>query len=1024
MGFDTSHDGFQCDSCGQSPIFGTRYRCICCKDFDLCNVCHESLTEKIREEHLFLLIDRHIPLLDKKYFPLTHKTSTIPPDHTVEQSSKVLHPGIQCDGCGEKVFGVRYKCANCDDFDYCASCFSKRSANVSSSRSCEHRQYHLFVEICAPFPQPISAPKRLFRMTGPQVLSEQSSNVLLVFPCRSLYSSPYGLQVSLPSTNDERRMVPLKGVSVYASIIEFLAKVTVEQTYINTGYIPIEATYMFPVDDQAAIHAYVIEIDGKIIEGKVEEKEDAKDIYDDSISAGHGAYLLEQDEQMIDVFKCSIGNLPAGKEAKIRITYITELAIEDSTSEPTLCFFLPTAVGPRYMPNNNRQAHISQDMSWRKHGIVKHHMNWLGLPDHLESMDPFEPLLSINVTIQSMSGIKNVTSSSHSEQITHEIDSSQNCMTVSFQDYCLEKDFLLNFTLAKPHAARLWCESLPEHVHSPEFEGKERAMMAILYPDLEGSEFDNDCMGEFIFIVDRSGSMGGKRIAAARNTLALCLAALPQNTLFNIVGFGTTYEFLFPGGSVPFNDKNKAIADTHCQSMDANFGGTEILDPLKATLRSPPRIEFPRQVLLFTDGQVFNTREVLEFVKKHHLLNGTRFFGFGIGGQCSRALVNGVAKAGGGKSEFITGDGDMQSKVMKQLRRALSPALTGVKVKWDSSLNLTCPPTPQHPPPLFHATRYMNFALCFQQDNAFSASLPTGHVEIQFTNPDGIVTETLSFDKDCIHTTGLLVHLFAARSLIRDCEESYEQEEDPDAKERSKEQAIQLSKSFQLSCCWTSFVGIERRQNPISDEMEYIKVPAIIQKDTNGRGGGYGRGGRGGGYGRGLGRSGAFARGRGGGYGRRGSDRGGGYEGSGGYDRGYHRGGEYSCRGGGGECYNSAGEHDQGRNNRSGGYIGGRRGLPGERGVTYGPVGRRNQSHEQIKCIGLVAQDRVGDDSHLDHTKKKSKAKKKPTKRSNTKFGKQSFANPHRLTCIFDIFTNISWELDSKTRTCTDFGIY
>jgi uncharacterized protein with von Willebrand factor type A (vWA) domain len=51
--------------------------------------------------------------------------------------------------------------------------------------------------------------------------------------------------------------------------------------------------------------------------------------------------------------------------------------------------------------------------------------------------------------------------------------------------------------------------------------------------------------GEYLFLLDRSGSMGGTRIKNAQKALILFLKSLPINTYFNIIGFGTTFHKLF-----------------------------------------------------------------------------------------------------------------------------------------------------------------------------------------------------------------------------------------------------------------------------------------------------------------------------------------------------------------------------------------------------------------------------------------------------------------------------------------------
>merc|ERR1719361_2536498 len=74
-----------------------------------------------------------------------------------------------------------------------------------------------------------------------------------------------------------------------------------------------------------------------------------------------------------------------------------------------------------------------------------------------------------------------------------------------------------------------------------------------------------------------------------------------------------------------------------------------------------------RQVFLLTDGEVSNTQDVINLVKKHSSKN--RIFSFGIGQGVSSELVDGVARFGG--ASRILKSGEEQSKLNQHVLRAL-----------------------------------------------------------------------------------------------------------------------------------------------------------------------------------------------------------------------------------------------------------------------------------------------------------------------------------------------------------------
>jgi calmodulin len=180
--------------------------------------------------------------------------------------------------------------------------------------------------------------------------------------------------------------------------------------------------------------------------------------------------------------------------------------------------------------------------------------------------------------------------------------------------------------------------------------------------------------------------MSGDRMRQAANALTLFVQSLPTaDTYINVVGFGSSHEALFGavGHSEPFTAKSREIVLQHTAAVQADLGGTELFRPLTLVLRAPLAAGRKRMVFVLTDGDVSNTQQTVAEVASGRVQpNGgvCRVFSIGVGGSCSRALVQGIADAGGGTAEYVFGGGRIQSVVMRQLARALMPDIKSVRL--------------------------------------------------------------------------------------------------------------------------------------------------------------------------------------------------------------------------------------------------------------------------------------------------------------------------------------------------------
>src|SRR5262249_3398538 len=124
-----------------------------------------------------------------------------------------------------------------------------------------------------------------------------------------------------------RGHLPLKAMEVRGRIDGLLAQVDVHQTFVNALDEPLEATYIFPLPDRAAVTRFRMEVAGRVVEGVLEERSKARQEYEQAIEAGHRASIAE--EERPGVFTMRVGNLLPGEEATVRLTMAGPLPYAD-----------------------------------------------------------------------------------------------------------------------------------------------------------------------------------------------------------------------------------------------------------------------------------------------------------------------------------------------------------------------------------------------------------------------------------------------------------------------------------------------------------------------------------------------------------------------------------------------------------------------------------------------------------------------------------------------------------------------
>ncbi|XP_033970681.1 von Willebrand factor A domain-containing protein 5A-like isoform X11 [Trematomus bernacchii] len=583
--------------------------------------------------------------------------------------------------------------------------------------------------------------------------------------------------------------VPLKSVEVELEVRDHVATVVSTLNYENKEDKPLEAVFVFPMPGDAAVCHFSATIGQTQIVAEVKEKQKAREEYDDALSSGQQAFLLEESDQSPDIFSLSVGSLPPGESASIRLEYVTELAVQ---ADEGLRFVLPAVLNPRYHPQGSEGVQVTSVPA---------------------SLVPYS--LSFSARVSSPRPVSKVESNCPMDPLKY-LNTEQSQATVKLAaGHKFDKDVELLIYYKDAHQPTAVVEAGQTSAKPGTLMGDPLVMLS-LYPEFPQAVMSSlaSC-GEFVFLLDRSGSMGvpmnnnegsQTRIGSARDTLLLLLKSIPMGCYFNIYSFGSSYEHIFPK-SVEYSEKTMEEALKKVEGMEDDLGGTEILEALKHIYSQACIPNQPRQLFVFTDGEVGNTKEVINLVKKNSASH--RCFSFGIGEGASSALINGLAKEGGGHAQFITGIDRMQPKVMQSLRFALQPAVVDISVKWDLpkgvSVSVLSPPITT----LFQGQR----SLIYAQLTGQSPKAAEGSVTVKYSLAGHPSQNKLHFNLKPAEDSGLTVHRLAARTLIRSLEMVEDEEVveggEPDEGVKKKK-VVELSVQSGVSSAFTAFIAVNK----------------------------------------------------------------------------------------------------------------------------------------------------------------------------------------------------------------------
>lgn len=551
--------------------------------------------------------------------------------------------------------------------------------------------------------------------------------------------------------NVDLRELSLKKVKITGNVIGKFGAFEIEQMYKNDTKEVLGVGYTFPIVETATVVGFEIKVGDKILKGKCKEKSEAKREYQQNIVKGNSAYMMEQ--ETANIFKISVGKIDKNEEVTVKILYIDKFEIIDNNIE----VLIPTLVTPRYKSN------VTNKLIYGKTSYT----------------------VDFNVNIDKTLNIETINCPSHKISMIDE-------KNIKVENYDLSKDFKLDIKLKNELSSKA--------ITSKTRNGKDMLYLSFM-PEIDDVYEDSE--KEYLFLIDISGSMMGVKLSETKRAVIECLKQLDEGDKFNIIAFDHQFEVM-SAHALEYNEKNMQEAEKYINSLCAS-GGTEILNPIKFALYENTE----KVILLFTDGQVGNEKQIIDFVKEHG--KNSRIFPFGIDSNVNAYFIKQMAKAGNGKAELIQPNEKIDDKIIRTFARIQTPMVEDIQVDYGQNK-------------LVDEIKEENSLFNYEFFNVF-AKIEELKDDIKLKGKILGKEYTWKIAKEEINNTDVDLEVLFAKQEIERLQDYIKNTYDYEKIENYKKMIIDIAVKYNINSEYTSFITVYERENKLLDVPQYQETP-------------------------------------------------------------------------------------------------------------------------------------------------------------------------------------------------------